>query len=107
MDNLEKIILVASGDDVEIKKLSDNKKDNTALLNEICDRMHEGSMAAFGLKKYAACFLFHLVRDVYDKFPDLIDLEAVYDHIQPYGAWAIEESKRDVERFIKNRWGKK
>lgn len=107
MDNLEKIILVATGDDVEIKKLSDSKEDNTALLNKICDQMHDGSMVAFGLRKYESYFLFHLVGDVYRMFPDLIDLEAVYDHIQPYEVWAIEESKRDVERFIKNRWGKK
>lgn len=99
MYELEKVILVATGRNVETKVLTDDKNANTILLNEICDKMRRGSVAAFYPKIYEPCFLFKLVSDVYNKYPELVDLKAVHDHIQQYEAWAIEESGKAVKEI--------
>lgn len=100
MDELKEIILVSTGGERERKQLTDNKKSNTSLLNEVCDKMHDGSMAGFAHQQYAPCSLFHLIRDVYHRFPDLVDLEAIYNHAERYERWAFDERKRDMMRVI-------
>ena len=99
MKELEKFILVATDGHVEVEQLSDNKNDNTILLNEICDKMRNGGAAALGFKQYDPCFLFHLVGDIHNKFPELVDLRAIHDHIQQYEEWATEESGKGVQEF--------
>lgn len=99
MEELEKFILVATDENVELKKLSDNRNENTILLNEICEKMRYGGAAALGFKQYDPCFLFHLVGDIHNKFPELIDLKAIHDHIEQYKAWAIEESGKAVKEM--------
>lgn len=94
MDKLERIILIITGEKSEIHCLTDNVEINNKEVIGICERMRNGSWVAFNLKSYLPYHLFHFVSDLYNQFPDLIDLGTVYEHIRKYELWVMEENER-------------
>lgn len=86
-DKLERTILIASSGNVERNILTDDREVNSKMVNEICDRMRAGSWVAFDRKYYRPLDLFWFVCDVNSKFPNLINLDAVYDYVRQYSEW--------------------
>lgn len=101
MIELEKIILVATDDRVETYLLADEKGANSQMLKNVCDRMQKGSLVAFDRNYYKPYRLFDFVGDVNNKFPDLIDLEDVYNHVEKYWEWHYETYKVNEKKLAK------
>lgn len=101
MNELEKVILIATNDRVETFILTDNRERNSQMLKSICGKMKNGSCVAFDREYYGPYRLFDFVGDVNNKFPDLIDLDEVYNHVEQYWEWYKETYKVSIEELAK------
>lgn len=94
MNVLERTILVTKGGETETNCLTDDIAMNNGMAMKICDQMRNGSWVTFNFKMYLPYRLFHFVSDLYNRFPDSIDLKIVGNHIEQYRIWAIGENER-------------
>ena len=92
--------LIASCGDVERNILTDDREANSKMVNEICDRMRAGCWVAFDRKYYRPLDLFWFVCDVNNKFPNLMNLDAVYDYVRQYSEWVNGATEEAVKNLV-------
>lgn len=97
---LERTILVVGVDGVKEMFLTDDREANNKMVKNICDQIRNGSVIYFNQRYYGSYLLFEFVRDVKNKFPDLIDLKNVYDHVEQYWEWHAETYRVEFEKLV-------
>lgn len=97
---LERTILVAGVDGVEKMFLTDDREVNSEMLKSICDQIKDGSLVYFDQRYYGSYLLFEFVRDVKNRFPDLIDLKDVYNYVIKYWEWHAETYRVNLEELV-------